>query len=65
MNSVAVESYKLNAFFDYVIEKWLELDHPHLQTKAWSCIDRRHRTNSVVEVWNHRLNTIVVGEPRP
>lgn len=62
IHSVAVANEKLNEFFYYFIEQWLE--NPHLPIKAWNCTGRRHRTNNVVEGWNHRLNTIV-GKPHP
>lgn len=53
---------KLEEFFDYFIEQWLE--NPHLPREIWNCYKRRHRTNNAVEGWNYRLNNNA-GRPHP
>lgn len=62
IHSQAVQNEKLTKFFDYFVDQWLE--NPNIQIEMWNCHQRRHRTNNVVEGWNHRLNSMV-GKPHP
>ncbi|KAL4085447.1 hypothetical protein QTP88_027305 [Uroleucon formosanum] len=45
---------KLQIFYDYFIEQWLE--NPIISRNVWNCYQRRHRINNIVEGWNSKLN---------
>jgi len=53
---------KLQIFYDYFIEQWLE--NPIISRSVWNCYQRRHRTNNIVEGWNSKLNKIL-NKPQP
>lgn len=48
---------KLNLFYDYFVEQWLENDI--ISKEMWICNGDRHRTNNSVEGWNNRLNNLI------
>ncbi|KAE9544242.1 hypothetical protein AGLY_001421 [Aphis glycines] len=53
---------KLQIFYDYFIEQWLE--NPIISRSVWYCYQRRHRINNIVEGWNSKLNKIL-NKPQP
>lgn len=62
IHAAAPNSEKINQFFDYFVDQWME--NPLLPLASWNCKGRRHRTNNAVEGWNHRFNTLI-GRSHP
>ncbi|XP_072394779.1 uncharacterized protein [Diabrotica undecimpunctata] len=54
-------SEKMEQFYDYFVKQWLE--NTHITKEMWNCYDLRHRSNNVLEGWNHRLNTLIRPHP--
>ena len=50
-------SEKMEHFYDYFVKQWLE--NIHITKEMWNCHQQRHRSNNVLEDWNHRLNTLI------
>ncbi|XP_035213237.1 uncharacterized protein LOC118187144 [Stegodyphus dumicola] len=48
---------RLEAFYDYFVEQWLENDVVTIQ--MWNCNEKLHRTNNIVEGWHHKLNSVI------
>lgn len=51
------ENQKLQEFYDYFVDQWL--DNEHMPRDMWNCSGRRHRTNNVSEGWNQRINRLI------
>lgn len=51
------ENQKLQEFYDYFVEQWL--DNENIPRVMWNCSGRRHRTNNVSEGWNRRVNALI------
>lgn len=58
----APSNSKLEEFFDYFIDQWLE--NEAIPVQLWTCYKRRHRTNNAVEGWNNKIN-VCIGKPHP
>ena len=53
---------KLEEFFNYFVEAWLENDQIPIQ--MWNCYGRRHRTTNAVEGEHNKINS-AIGNPHP
>jgi hypothetical protein len=51
------DNEKLDDFFAYFTEQWLE--NPHIPHEVWNVFNQRHRTTNAVEGWNRKLNALV------
>ncbi|XP_050063222.1 uncharacterized protein LOC126552545 [Aphis gossypii] len=58
IQSTAPDDVKLTEFNDYFVENWL--DSATISKEMWNCHDEKHRTNNIVEGWNHKFKTLNV-----
>ncbi|XP_022172471.1 uncharacterized protein LOC111035242 [Myzus persicae] len=62
IQSNAPDDVKLAEFNDYFVENWL--DSATISKEMWNCHNEKHRTNNIVEGWNHKFKTLV-GRSHP
>jgi len=62
IQSNAPDDVKLSEFNDYFVENWL--DSATISKEMWNCYNENHRTNNIVEGWNHKFKTLV-GRSHP